>query len=338
MDGLRWGRVFFSAHVNQDSIEIRQNRLASSAAKMLSDGALALLAAYAIVVAFDMLPIRLLNPAWQITFASALSGNMTIAFVGLAFLHVAAWMTPMSNPIQAKRDFFCGIARWAMVGFLFLLPLIGYATYTGVRSIKNQNEAQLNAARVTTKRLIQVIDSSASPGELQANMLALSGPRIPNEYLNESLPLLKQQSKILVNQAFESYLKQNKSRGSDQFLPLYVQAGKAFLMSLVGAFTSAALSWNSIKQQSMLGEIVMGDFQQLKFALNPKRMIANYKLNQEQRSLTEDARKRVREIEQQRQVEARKNAAAARKQSLERKREMDKFIKEEKRKRSNRID
>ena len=305
---------------------------------MLSDGALALLAAYAIVVAFDILPIRILNPAWLITFASALSGNMTIAFVGMAFLHVAAWMTPMSNPIQARRNFFGGIARWAMVGFLLLLPMIGYAAYTGVITIKVQNQSQLNAARVTTKRLIQVIDSSASPGELQANMLALSGPKIPNEYLNESLPLLKQQSKILVNQAFESYLQQNKNRGTDQFTPLYVQAAKAFLMSLLGAVASAALSWNPLKQQSMLGEIVMGDFQQLKLLLNPRQFIANYKLNQEQRSLSQDARKRVREIEKQRQDEARKNAAATRKQSLERKREMEKYIKEEKRKRSNRID
>ena len=305
---------------------------------MLSDGALALLAAYAIVVAFDILPIRILNPAWLITFASALSGNMTIAFVGMAFLHVAAWMTPMSNPIQARRNFFGGIARWAMVGFLLLLPMIGYAAYTGVITIKVQNQSQLNAARVTTKRLIQVIDSSASPGELQANMLALSGPKIPNEYLNESLPLLKQQSKILVNQAFESYLQQNKNRGTDQFTPLYVQAAKAFLMSLLGAVASAALSWNPLKQQSMLGEIVMGDFQQLKLLLNPRQFIANYKLNQEQRSLSQDARKRVREIEKQRQDEARKNAAATRKQILERKREMEKYIKEEKRKRSNRID
>ena len=324
--------------MNQDSVEVRQNQFASSAAKMLSDGALALLAAYAIVVAFDILPIRILNPAWLITFASALSGNMTIAFVGMAFLHVAAWMTPMSNPIQARRNFFGGIARWAMVGFLLLLPMIGYAAYTGVITIKVQNQSQLNAARVTTKRLIQVIDSSASPGELQANMLALSGPKIPNEYLNESLPLLKQQSKILVNQAFESYLQQNKNRGTDQFTPLYVQAAKAFLMSLLGAVASAALSWNPLKQQSMLGEIVMGDFQQLKLLLNPRQFIANYKLNQEQRSLSQDARKRVREIEKQRQDEARKNAAATRKQSLERKREMEKYIKEEKRKRSNRID
>jgi len=110
------------------------------------------------------------------------------------------------------------------------------------------------------------------------------------------------------------------------------------MLSILGAVASAALSWNPLKQQSMLGEIIMGDFQQLKLLLNPKQFIANYKLNQEQRALSQDARKRVREIEKQRQVEARKNAAATRKQSLERKREMDKYIKEEKRKRSNRID
>jgi len=169
-------------------------------------------------------------------------------------------------------------------------------------------------------------------------LIALNGPNIPNQSLNQPLPLLKKQALLIVNESYKSFQLGAKNRGSEQLTPFFVQALKALLLSAVGALASAALSWNPLKQQSMLSEIVMGDFQQLKLALNPKRMIANYKLSQEQRSLTEDARKRVREIEQQRQVEARKNAAAARKQSLERKREMDKFIKEEKNKRSNRID
>jgi hypothetical protein len=183
-----------------------------------------------------------------------------------------------------------------------------------------------------------LIGVASSPGELQAGLIALNGPNIPNQLLDQPLPLLKKQALLIVNQSYKSFLLGVKNRGSEQFTPLYVQALKALLLSIVGAVASAALSWNPLKQQSMLGEIVMGDFQQFKLLLNPKQFIANYKLNQEQRSLSEDARKRVREIEQQRQVEARKNAAATRKQSLERKREMEKYIKEEKRKRGNRTD
>jgi len=324
--------------VDQDSVDIRQNQIANTAAVMLSDGALALFITYLILVAFDALPPRLLDPAWILSLALSLSGNMAIPLAALAFIHVAAWMTPMNNSVQARRNFFGSIARWAMLGFLFLLPLIGYATWAGSNAIKIQNEIQENTAKNTNDNLVKFIGLATSPSELQAGLIALNGPNIPNQLLDKPLPLLKNQALLIVNQAYESFLLGVKNRGSEQFIPLYSQALKAFMLSILGAVASAALSWNPLKQQSMLGEIVMGDFQQLKLLLNPKQFIANYKLNQEQRSLSQDARKRVREIEQQRQVEARKNAAATRKQSLERKREMDKYIKEEKRKRSNRID
>jgi hypothetical protein len=324
--------------VNQDSVDIRQNQIANTAAVMLSDGALALFITYLILVAFDALPPRFLDPAWILNLALSLSGNMAIPLAALAFIHVAAWMTPMNNSIQARRNFFGSIARWAMIGFLFLIPLIGYATWAGSNAIKIQNEIQKNTAKNTNDNLVKFIGLATSPSELQAGLIALNGPSIPNQLLDKPLPLLKQQALLIVNQSYKSFLLGVKNRGSEQFIPLYVQALKALLLSSIGAVASAALSWNPLKQQSMLSEIVMGDFQQLKLLLNPKQFIANYKLNQEQRSLSQDARKRVREIEKQRQVEARKNAAATRKQSLERKREIEKYIKEEKRKKSNRID
>ena len=324
--------------MNQDSVDIKQSQFANSVAVMLSDGALALFAIYALVLAFDILPPRLLDPNWLMNVALSLSGNLAIPLAGLVFLHLAAWMTPMSNSIQARRNFFASLARWAMLGFLLLLPLIGYATWAGINSIKVQNLIQLNTAQKTVNRLTRVIDAASTPTELQVGLLALNGPNIPNELLNQPLPLLKQQSRIMVDQAYKNLLQDYKGFAAVQYPPLLIRAAKAFSLSLVSAFASAALAWNPIKNQSMLGEIVLGDFQQLKLLLNPKQFIANYKLNQEQRSLSQDARKRVREIEKQRQVEAKRNAAATRKQSLERKREMDKYIKEEKRKRSNRID
>lgn len=324
--------------MNQDSVDIRQNQIANTAAVMLSDGALALFITYLILVAFDTLPPRFLDPAWILNLALSLSGNMAIPLAALAFIHVAAWMTPMNNSIQARRNFFGSIARWAMIGFLFLLPLIGYATWAGSNAIKIQNEIQKNTAKNTNDNLVKFIGLATSPSELQAGLIALNGPSIPNQLLDKPLPLLKKQALLIVNQSYKSFLLGVKNRGSEQFIPLYVQALKALLLSSIGAVASAALSWNPLKQQSMLSEIVMGDFQQLKLLLNPKQFVANYKLNQEQRSLSQDARKKVREIEKQRQGEARKNAAATRKQSLERKREIEKYIKEEKRKRSNRID
>jgi hypothetical protein len=332
------GLRIFRTHVDQDSVEVRQTQIANSAATMLSDGALALFLTYLVVVGFDILPPRLLDPAWLLNFSLSLAGNMAIPLAGLAFLHVAAWMSPMSNSIQARRNFFAGLARWAMIGFLLLIPLIGYTTYAGVNAIKIQNIISKNSAKETADRLIKFIGFATTPSELQAGLIALKGPNIPNQSLNQPLPLLKQQSISVVNQTYKSFLADVESRGSGQFFPLYLQALKALLLSIVGALGSAALAWNPIKNQSLLGEIVTGDIRQLKLALDPKLLIANFKLKQEQRNLTQDARKKARELQKKRQEEAKRNAAATRKQNLERKREMDKYIKEEKRKRSNKFD
>lgn len=324
--------------MDQDSVDIRQNQIANSVAIMLSDGALALLVTYVILVVFDTFPPRLLDPTWMMKLALSLSGNVTIPLIALAFLHVSAWMTPMANMIQARRNFFGSLARWAMLGFLLMLPLIGYATFTNIKAIKVQNEIQKNTARNTADRLTKLINSASSPAELQAGLIALNGPSIANELLNQPLPLLKQQSLTVVKQAYDSFLVSINNRDSAQYLPIQIQGFKAFLLSLLGAVSIAALSWNPLKQQTPLAEIFMGDFQQLRRALNPRQLVNNFNLKQEQRNLTKNARQRAQELEKQRQVEAKRIAAANRKQNLERKREMDKYIKEEKRKRNNQND
>ena len=305
---------------------------------MLGDGALALFVAYAIVVAFDILPPRLTDPAWMTKSALSLTGNMVIPVAALAFLHLAAWMTPMNNLIQARRNFFGSLARWAMIGFLLLIPLVGFATFTNIKTVKIQNQIQINTARDKTRRLVQAIEASTGSKQLQATMIVLQGPNIPAEILGQPLPLLKRATLSIVNEAYKSFLLSIKTGDSDQFFPLYVQAIRSSLLSMVGAVAFAALSWNPIKQQSLLSEIFLGDLNQLKLTLNPKRLIANFKLRQEQSSLSKDAREKVRELQKMRQAEAKLNAAATRKQNLERKRDMERYIKEEKRKRSNRID
>jgi hypothetical protein len=325
-------------HVDQDSVDIRQNQISNGVAIMLSDGAIALFAVYVILVFSDTFPPRLLDPTWMMKLALALSVNVPIPLVGLVFLHLSAWLTPMSNMIQARRNFFASLARWAMLGFLLLLPLIGYATYASINAIKIEYNIQKNTARDTTNKLTKFIKSATSPAELQTGLIALKGPFIASELLNTPLPVLKQQSSLIVDQAYKSFLVSINNQNSAQYLPIQIQTTKALLLSLISAVSIAALSWNPMKQQTLLAEFFLGDFLQFKRALNPKRLIANFKLNQEQRSFSKNARLKAQELQKQRQAEAKRIAAANRKQSLERKREMDKYVKEEKRKRSNRLD
>jgi len=63
---------------------------------------LALFAAYLVLVGFDLLPPRILDPLWMISFAGTLCNSMTIPLAGLVFLHGAAALAPLSNPIQSR--------------------------------------------------------------------------------------------------------------------------------------------------------------------------------------------------------------------------------------------
>jgi hypothetical protein len=207
-----------------------------------------------------------------------------------------------------------------VLGFLLLIPLIGYATFTSIEAIKVQNQIQKNTAKNTANRLSKLINSASSPAELQAGLIALRGPSIANELLDQPLPQLKQQALIVVKQAYDSFLGSINNRASTQYLPIQIQGFKAFLLSLLGVVSIAALSWNPLKQQTLLAEFFMGDFQQPRRALNPRQLIKNFNLKQEERNLTKNARQRAQELEKQRQVEAKRIAAANRKQNLERKR------------------
>jgi hypothetical protein len=260
----------------QDSEQARQLQIAGTVAPLLSDGALAFFALYFILVAFDIFPPRLLDPLWMLTTASSLCNSMTIPLAGLALLHLSAALDPMNNRIQARRTFYSRLAAWVALGFLLLLPLIGYANWRGIRNVTSTNVQAVAGVKRNAARLISQIQTASTPQDLQGRLRRFQGPILPDSELAQPLPQLKKQAVVLVNQVLNRYLSSIPSPRSEAFTEIYRQSLRTALMALVGSLASACLAWDPRSSTSILRQLFNSESSLIKsFILRPQQKIDN---------------------------------------------------------------
>jgi len=209
----------------------------------------ALFGIFIVCVVVDNLPLRLLEPAWLYSFAASLVNFVTIPLAGYGFLHLACYLSPTSRQ-DAYLARIGKMAQMAALGFLLLLPLLAYSGYSNARRIVIGNEQQKRFTQRNVSRLVQAINLAVTPQELQAQMVALQGPRISNDALQVPLQTLKEEARVSVKQAQAVIEARLKSPYSPEFLPLYKQFVRTALLSLVSAFGFAALAWWPGKQNA----------------------------------------------------------------------------------------
>ena len=226
--------------------------LPSDSAKLLADAALALFALYAVVVAFEILPPRLLDPLWLLTASTGLVNAVSIPLVGVVLLHLAASIAPYTNWIHQRRQRISRFASWAALGFLLLVPLLGFATWRGITNVNIANQKQTAGLNRKANTISAAINNASSPQELQRSMVVLQGPQLRNEDLAQPLPVLKKAGTQVVKQALQASLAQLPKADSNAFKPLYTQTLRTALLSLVSSLAFAAVVWDPLKQQSLL--------------------------------------------------------------------------------------
>ena len=226
--------------------------LAADSARLLADAALALFAIYAVVVAFDILPPRLTQPLWLLTASTSLVNAVTIPLVGVVLLHLAASIAPYTNWIHQRRQRISRFASLAALGFLLLVPLLGFSTWRGITNVNAANVKQTADLTRNASNLLAAINNASSPQELQRSMVELQGPQLRNEDLAQPLPALKKAETQVVKQTLANYLAQLPKADSKAFTPLYIQTLRTALLSLLSSIAFAAVVWDPLKQQSLL--------------------------------------------------------------------------------------
>ena len=217
--------------------------------------AIGLFALFLVFVAFDIFPFRLLEPLWMITFATALCNSASIALAGLALVHLAVGLNPDSQSIRSRRDICARLAAWAALGFLMLLPLIGYANWKGIRNIEITNKINVSSINKKANELSTQIIQASSQKDLQERMAKFQGPALPNESLALPLDELKKQTLAFVQSSAKAFVIKTAGPFSEQYMPIYKQSLRAAALSFVAALSFAAGTWNPRTNTTVLNSI-----------------------------------------------------------------------------------
>jgi hypothetical protein len=103
---------------------------------MLANVAIGLFLIFIDIVTFQILPIRLLDPAWILIFADSVCNHMLLPLVGLLLFQIDAALASPSLRVHARRFQISRLALVPVIGYLLLVPLIGFANWRGIKVIQ----------------------------------------------------------------------------------------------------------------------------------------------------------------------------------------------------------
>jgi hypothetical protein len=164
-----------------------------SLALLLAVSARALAFVFVVAVAVRLLPVQALNPAWQMTVCSVLLHQAVLPLVALVMMHAASAVEPADGRLASARMRWRGLAVTAVLGFLLLLPLQGFATWRGLSQGIQQDATRRADAEKRSGAMLQAIQAATSDDELQARMQRLQGPTLTPADRALPLPQLRRQ-------------------------------------------------------------------------------------------------------------------------------------------------
>ena len=265
-----------------------RHEINNSVGLVLSDIAIGLFILYVVFVVADILPIRLLDPLWIITLAGTLCNTATLPLAGLAFLHLAAALNSASRTIEERRILASRLAAWAALGFLLLIPLIGYANWKGIANVRLANQRNIAAVNRKSAELTNQIRQASTAKDLQERMAKSQGPAIPTEALFLPLENLKKQSLLSVEVASKALRNQSVGPFSEGYLPIYKQSLRAMALALGAAFSFAAGAWNPRTNTTLLASL-SSPLKSLSLKPDSFFKILTKKLEELKRSTSKDA-------------------------------------------------
>ena len=223
---------------------------AKQLAKILSRLGLVFLALFAVLVAVDSLPLKLLEPDWMLNTAATLVNLVTIPLVGVVLIHLSAYFSASTHLDLQRRV--ARLAALLSLLFFLILPMLGLAVVSNARNLEASNKRTLQAVFKKGSDLRQAVQSASSFSELKIQMQRLNGPQIGADAQSIPLPELKKQLLQILGRAEAAVPVQMIKANSPTLLPVYKRVVRTGLLSLVGAIGFGLLAWDPVKQQNIL--------------------------------------------------------------------------------------
>jgi len=221
-------------------------------ATILSKGSYGLFAIFAILVVFQFFPVKLLDPDWLISLAGTLVNVAYIPLSGVMFLHLAAAVAPLQHGVLQQRQLISRVVSLAALGYLLLLPLLGYATWAGINRVVTSSRGQAQVINRNADQLLQQVDQASTANELKQAMVRFQGPQIVDQDLTRPIEQLKQDQRRVIQQLRASFLSRLPRPDAVQFQQLYAQTLRSAILALITSLTLASLVWDSRRKRTLL--------------------------------------------------------------------------------------
>lgn len=167
-------------------------------ARRLSVFAAALFVIYGVRIVATAIPLRPLDTLWQLSVSSALISAAAIPLMGLGLLHLAAYLDPANAALEKRRN---ALARWAILavlGFLLLIPVQAYASWSTVATARARLTTQQTTANRNFALVREAINAATSLEDLRARLQALESPELGIRFEDLGLPLPETQRQMLI--------------------------------------------------------------------------------------------------------------------------------------------
>jgi hypothetical protein len=146
-------------------------------------------ALFVISVLGVILPLRILDPGWQLRFGAVLVERGPLALLGVAMSHLASIMNPGDVKLRAKRNALVRFARLAVIGYVLIIPLQLSAVWRSTIVLSQQQSSRIVQARQNLQLMRQQIEIANSFQDIQTRLTSIQAPNLPIESATLLKPL-----------------------------------------------------------------------------------------------------------------------------------------------------
>ena len=218
--------------------------------------ALGLLAVFLINLISGALPLKLLDPQWQLRVILQLIANVSFPLVGFMLICLAPQIDPGLALLQRWRQQSQALAFAAVLLFLLIIPLQTHASWRVIRQAQVEQASQRQSDQRQFTALQQAIMQATTMDDLQARMKALDGPVLGLQ--DQALPLERVRQQLL--QALELARANNRnalaSLPPDQVLAQVINTVQISCSSLAMALCFAAGARRPGSRRTLLMQVV----------------------------------------------------------------------------------
>ena len=217
-----------------DSNLLNQDPDRQAAGAMLYRIGLALFVIFFMLILSAVLPVKLIDPAWQLRLIRSLVNNGTIALIGLVLVSLAPVVHP-SEKLTSRRLRIANLAVIASIGFLLIVPLQGLAIWQGLTTFNQAQTRQLQGAKEKIELIRKAVKDSRSTADLQSRLQAIPGPSLPPLDTKQPIEVVRPQLLSMLDAAQGQVRQRSTGLSGERLQQLIQESARVAISSLAFA-------------------------------------------------------------------------------------------------------